>query len=476
MRSCSSRPSSPSWPRPPKMPDITYADALAALQGALKFGINPSLSGITELCEQLGRPQDAYAVVQVAGTNGKSSTSRYAAALLRGEGLHTALYTSPELERYPERMEIDGHVVSDELFAEAVGAALRVAEVLRPDAQGSEAGFTEFELLTAAALWLFREQGVECAVLEVGLGGRWDATSVASPAVAVVTGVGLDHTAILGDTLEAIAVEKAAIIRSGSSAVLGPGTAGLEPIFMRQADEVGADVSVVREAGESAGAAVSFSVTVAPLSPLDCTEFEVVSRGRRYECLSVHAPAYQVGNVATAIAAVETLLDRELGVEQMRRSLLGVSLPGRFEIVSHDPVVVVDGSHNPQACAVLADAVRAAWPVAQERPVFVIGVLADKDAEGIVRALVPAARGFIVTQPSTPRALDAGALAAVVKDATGVEPDVQADLASAIECARQTGYPIVVTGSLTTAGQARTLVGNAWQSDTSATGPSDGGG
>ena len=179
---------------------------------------------MTALCSALGNPQDAFESVQITGTNGKSSTARVTAALLQAEEVATGLYTSPELERYPERIEIGGEVVSDGDFALALGAALAAARALRgDDAVGTEGGFTEFELLTAAALWLFRERGVEVAVLEVGLGGRWDATSVVSPSVAAITGVGLDHTAILGDTLEAIAAEKAAIIRTGYGADAGTG-------------------------------------------------------------------------------------------------------------------------------------------------------------------------------------------------------------------------------------------------------------
>lgn len=179
---------------------MEYREALEALQGALKFGINPGLGPIERMCAALGDPQGAYRCVQVAGTNGKSSTSRMTAALLRSQGIKTALYTSPELVRYPERMEIDGRVVSDGQFASAVEAALGAAAACSIEA-------TEFELLTAGALWLFAQEGVEAAVLECGLGGRWDATSVCTPQVAVITGIALDHTHILGDTLEAIAAE-----------------------------------------------------------------------------------------------------------------------------------------------------------------------------------------------------------------------------------------------------------------------------
>ena len=165
---------------------MTFDEALATLKRATVFGINPSLEGVTDLVAALGDPQATFASVQITGTNGKTSTARITAALLQAEGLATGLYTSPELERYPERIEVGGRVVSDTEFASAIAATVAAAETLRGSgAIGTPAGFTEFELLTAAALWLFREQGVSWACLEVGMGGRWDATSVVSPAVAV---------------------------------------------------------------------------------------------------------------------------------------------------------------------------------------------------------------------------------------------------------------------------------------------------
>jgi dihydrofolate synthase/folylpolyglutamate synthase len=199
----------------------TYTEAIEALERALVFGIHPSLDGIRALTDALGRPQGSFTSVQVTGTNGKTSTARLAAALLAGEGRRVGLYTSPHLDRYPERIEVDGAVVSDADFAAAVGAALGASERLRPGMIGEAEGFTEFELLTASALWCFRERQVDVAVLEVGMGGTWDATSVVSPAVAVITGVGLDHMAVLGDTLEKIAAEKAGIFKPGQRVVIG---------------------------------------------------------------------------------------------------------------------------------------------------------------------------------------------------------------------------------------------------------------
>ncbi len=448
------------------MPATSYDDAVAALVDALVFGTNPSLDGIVALCEALGRPQDTFASVQVTGTNGKTSTARMTHAFLRAHGRDAGLYTSPELERVNERVEVGTGPVSDTEFAAAVGAVLAVAERLRPGAQGQESGFTEFELTTAAALWHFRVRGVDTAVLEVGLGGRWDATSVVDPAVAVITGVGLDHTSVLGDTLEKIAAEKAAIIKPASAPVLGPGTAGLDSVFIDRSREVGTHARAVREGDDHSpvveALTVRYEVTGWPDSPGGFTTFDVRGVHGDYFGLSIAAPAYQAGNVATAIAATEATLGRGLRTECLRRALKGLTIPGRFEMLRDRPPLIVDGSHNPQAAAYLARAIAAAWPDRTRRPLVVLGVLADKDAAGIVRALAPVASEFIVTAPRSVRALDAETLAGIVERETGREARIAVPLVRAVDQAVRDGaYGVVVTGSLTTAGQARTALRDA---------------
>lgn len=448
------------------MAATSYDDAVAALGGALVFGTNPSLDGIVSLCAALGRPQDTFASVQVTGTNGKTSTARMTHALLRAHGRNAGLYTSPELERVNERIEVGTGPVSDAEFAAAVGAVLDAAERLRPGVQGQVSGFTEFELTTAAALWLFRERSIDTAVLEVGLGGRWDATSVVSPAVSVITGVALDHTAVLGDTLEMIAAEKAAIIKPASAPVLGPGTAGLDAVFIERSREVGTHARAVREGSDPSPAeealTVRYEVTGRPDSPGGLTTFDVRGIHDDYRGLSVAAPAYQAGNVATAIAATEAALGRGLHAGNVQRALDGLTVPGRFELVCERPPVIVDGSHNPQAARFLAAAIAAAWPDPALRPLVVLGVLADKDAAGIVRALAPAASEFIVTAPRAPRALAAHTLAAIVARETGREARIVEPVGTAVEQAMRYGtHGVVVTGSLTTAGQARVALRDA---------------
>ncbi len=446
------------------MSGFGYDAAEAALKRALAFGTNPSLDGIIELCAGMGRPQDAFASIQVTGTNGKTSTVRLIEAILRAQGERTGLYTSPHLERYPERIEVAGAPVSDEEFGRFVGETLAVAETLRgPHAIGSSHGFTEFELLTAAALHAFRQCGVTTAVLEVGMGGRWDATTVVEPTVAVITGVGLDHTQILGDTLEAIAGEKAAIISAGGVAVLGPGTSVVERVFLDRVASVGVEAVLVREEGhESPGGrpCVHFRVrTSAANGVTRRTYFDVAGLLAHYRDLAIAAPAYQAANVVTAIAALEAHTRQALDPEALAEALSTVTFPGRFEVMREDPPLVVDGSHNPQAAAVLAGAIRGAWPTDARRPLIVLGVLADKDVHGIVEALLPAAGGFAVVGLDSPRALDVATLAEIVESISGEAPRSFACVQDAIRALwPEEKAGIVVTGSLVTAGRARSLL------------------
>lgn len=238
---------------PFEVADLTYDEALEQLHSALRFGICPMLETVEDMLAELGDPDLRYDCVQIAGTNGKTSTSRFTAAILAGEGLSVALYTSPELVSYTERMEVGGHPVSEAAFAHGIAAAAEAGR--RVNASRAAAGerpydVTEFDTLTVAAAVVFAEAGVDVAVLECGMGGRWDATSAMKSIRSVaVTGIGLDHTRILGDTLEAIAGEKAAIIKPGRACVLGVGCAtptSVEDVFLEQCHAAGVTPTLVR--------------------------------------------------------------------------------------------------------------------------------------------------------------------------------------------------------------------------------------
>ena len=431
-----------------------YTDAVHALSEALTFGINPSLETITAMTEELGRPQDSFSAIQVTGTNGKSSVTRLIAAILDAHGVKTGSFTSPDLHSYTERIACADVPVSESMFAAGISEAIEAAR---------SAGVTptEFELLTAAALWLFRECGVDVAVLEVGMGGRWDATSVVDPLVAVITGIALDHTAQLGASREDIAADKAHIIKATSAVVLGPGTTGVERIFQSRAQEVGAagPMCAIRHGlaaspfGESD--TVRYALTRALAAPDGASRIDVRASRGSYSGVEVHGPAYQAGNAATAIAAVEAYRGRALDVAAVRTAVASVTVPGRFQVVARDPWVLVDAAHNGEAAGELARGITAAWPDPEARPTVVLGVLADKDAASIVASLSSVVSGFVCVAPDSPRALAAADLADVVERVTEEPPDLADSVEAGIEAARAANPAgVVVTGSIRTVADA----------------------
>ncbi|MBN1193469.1 MAG: bifunctional folylpolyglutamate synthase/dihydrofolate synthase [Coriobacteriia bacterium] len=426
---------------------LTYSQAIARLSESLVFGINPSLDGIRALTEALGNPQNAFKCIQITGTNGKTSVARISGALLRTTGYRTGVYTSPHLVSYAERFEIDGELVSEAELAEVLGRVFEVADAL-------DTTFTEFELLTAAALELFRARGVEWAVLEVGMGGRWDATSIINPAVAVITGVGLDHTNHLGATREEIAADKAHIIKRGAIPIFGPGCEGVLDILEKRAADMGSPV--IGRVGVGLDPDVTWKVLRRPRSPGGTLTLDVEVHTACTYRVSVRAPSYQAPNIATAMAAVGAAL-LEVGHRDLVFSAINsVTFPGRFEVLRKTPALVIDGAHNVQAAQVLAGAIDEAFGC--DKPVIVLGVLADKDVEGMVRELAPRASSFIATQNSSPRSMSAEELADVIEKVTGVRPEVERDIEAAVGAASATGRGVVVTGSLYTAGAVRALM------------------
>lgn len=438
--------------------ELTYAGAVTALECALRFGIHPSLDGIRSLTEIMGHPEEAYACVQVTGTNGKTSVTRLVAAIVRAHGLRTGAYTSPHLVSYTERMEIDGAPIAEERFAHSMAVALEAADILgtgHGETLGINDGsctaiLTEFELLTAAALHAFRDDDVDWACLEVGMGGRWDATSVVAPRVSVITGIGLDHTDRLGSTRSEIAADKAHIIKHGSVAVIGPGCAGVEDVLLERARIVGAPIVRV---GQTA-AEVTWRPMGVPGTPGGITRLTVDGVFASYANLDVRAPQYQAANVAVAIAAAEAALARPLDTDMLRSALAGMRFPGRFEYLNENPPLIIDGAHNPDAAYVLAEAVREVF--GNKRPIFVLGAMADKDVEGIVRALEPVAGGFVCTQSRSERALDAEALAGIVRNLGAVVLGTDSVVERAVAQARLMLSPgVVCTGSIYVAGEVR---------------------
>ncbi len=397
------------------------------------FGIRPGLDRMRALLARLGDPQRDFDAVHVVGSNGKTSTVTFAAALLRRRGLRVGAYVSPHLVRYAERIQLDGAPLDQAAFAAVVADVRDAAAAVEAAGEGgadAEDPVTQFEAITAAALLAFARSAVDCAVIEAGLGGRWDATNVLPgrpPAVAVLTGVALEHTRWLGSTLDRIAREKVEVLKPGGTLVLA---ADLPPEALAVAEEVAGDrgARIVR----------------APADP----GADVPTPGARY----------QRRNLATAAAAVEAQLGGTdpSAVRELARSLV---VPGRFETVEQGdgtrPTILHDGAHNAQGMAALADALGAAPP---GRPlVALVGVLDDKDPEAMLAALAPVCDVLVLTAPRNPRALPAERLAAAVEAALRthgppapsamVVPDPHEALREARTLAGSTGT-VLATGSL----------------------------
>ncbi|MEY8436832.1 Mur ligase family protein [Atopobiaceae bacterium 24-176] len=443
---------------------MDYGQALDHLHGILRLGICPMLETVVDMLEELGRPDARFDVVQVAGTNGKTSTSRYTAQILSGEGLKTALYTSPELVDYTERMEVGGAPVTGEQFARGIAAAAEAGcRVNQARILAGERPYdiTEFDTLTVAACTLFAEMGVDVAVLEVGMGGRWDATTATHPAATCVTGIGLDHTRILGDTLEAIAGEKAAVIKAGQTCVLGEGTAeppSVQKVLLDRCAEQGVAPTVVRAQGKDAPGGLSvcrYRVTAEPHALGEPLVVDVETPRAAYEGLSAAKPRYQAANIACAVALAEGFLGRPLDAGALAASVAACPTPGRFDLVRQDPPLLVDAAHNPQSIDVFLNSLGALDP-SQTAPELVCAVLADKDVAGIVDRLSGAFATVHVCQTPSPRALPAPELAALFEKAGCQVASVSPAVQEALEASGDA--PAVAVGSITLAGEVCRLL------------------
>ena len=424
--------------------------------------LEPSLDRITAVCRLLGDPQGAVPVVHLTGTNGKTSTARMVDALLRALGLRTGRFTSPHLQSMTERICVDGEPVTPARFVELYDEVAPYAELVD---RSSEHPLSFFELVTAMAFAAFADAPADAAVVEVGMGGTWDATNVADAAVAVITPIGVDHERYLGDTPADIAEEKAGIIKAGTFAVIAQQPVEAAEVLLRHAAEVGA--TVAREGLE-------FGV-VDRRAGMGGQLVTLQGLGATYE--EVFLPLYgahQAHNAACAVAAVEAFaggraLDGGLDLELVREALAAVTSPARLEIVRRSPTVVIDAAHNPHGAAAAAAAVQESFTFAPL--IGVVGVMRDKDVEGILDALEPVLSSVVCTQNSTARALPADELAETARGIFGPDRvEVQARLDDAIETAvalaesgGSDGLPlgsggVLVTGSVITAGEARLLL------------------
>jgi dihydrofolate synthase/folylpolyglutamate synthase len=405
----------------------------------------PTLDRITELCRLLGDPERACPVVHITGTNGKGSTARILTELLMANGLTVGTYTSPNLITVNERLARDGTPIDDDELTEVLGSLALIEPMLteRP---------TRFELLTAAAFRWFADVAVDVAVVEVGLGGRWDATNVVQPDVAVVTNVSYDHVEVLGPTLRDIATEKSGIIKPGCRVVVGDMDPELVAVFTAAATAVGAAGTWVQ--GED----------------FACERSRVAVGGRLIDLRTpaaaypeVYLPlhgAHQAENAAIAVAAAEAFFGSPVAPEVVEHACASVTVPCRMEVVGRAPLVVLDGAHNVAGAQALAQGLIDELPTEGET-VVVIGMLEGRDPRAMMDALIPTGVRTVVacTAPS-PRAMPAIAIADAAR-AAGLDADVAASTADALAVARRrlpSNGRLVVTGSLYVVAEARPLL------------------
>lgn len=405
----------------------------------------PTLERIRAICHVLGDPERAYPVIHVTGTNGKGSTVRMATELLRTKGLKVGTYTSPNLERVNERICIDAEPIADEDFAEVLDSLRRIEETLRGPA-------TRFELLTAAGFMAFADAAVEVAVVEVGLGGLWDATNVVDPLVAAVTNVSYDHVEILGPTLEDISREKAGILKPGCRPVLGETSERLLAIFEDAASRVGTlepwlrdrDFACERNRVAMGGRLVDLAVP-----------------GARYEdvFLSLHG-SHQGENAACALAAVTGFFEDAPSASIVHEALGSLRIPGRMEIMDRSPLTLLDGAHNVAGMEALAGSISEELLV-QGPKVAVVGMLGGRDPSAMLGALGHCGLSRVVAcEPPSPRRIPAAEVAEAGAS-LGMEVEASPGVSAAIDRARDLAGAdgmVLVTGSLYVVAEARKVL------------------
>jgi dihydrofolate synthase/folylpolyglutamate synthase len=449
---------------------VTVPDALQALHEVEaeldtrwpETKIGPSLDRIATLLDILGNPHQSYPVLQITGTNGKTSTARMIDALLTRIGLRVGRFTSPHLQLVTERIALDGAPASPDSY---VRTYREIKPYLSIVDDASDIPMTKFEVLTGMAYAAFAEAPVDVAVVEVGLGGGWDATNVANAEVAVIGPVDIDHVDYLGSDLAGIAREKAGIIKPDSIAVLGEQRPEANQVLMERVAEV--DATVARQGQEFAvlNRDVAVGGQLLTLQGLGGVYEEIF--------LPLHG-AHQADNAVRALAAVEAFFgagpDRQMDAEAIREGFASVTTPGRLERMRSAPSVFIDAAHNPHGARALAAALDGEF--AFRRLIAVVGLMAGKDAKGILEALEPVSTDIVLTRSNSPRAMDVDELASLARDIFGddrivVEHRLDSAVETAVRLAEELGDPseplagggVVVTGSVVTAGEARTLFG-----------------
>ena len=446
------------------MNDRRRADAVyeTLLARAGERWVQPRKERTARLLEYLGDPQRNYRVVHVTGTNGKTSTSRIIESLVRAHGLRTGLFTSPHLERFTERIMVDGEPIADAAVADAWDEVAPFVELVDAELTGAgEEPLTFFELLTAVAFVAFSDAPVDVAVIEVGMGGSWDSTNTADGDVAVFAPIDLDHADRLGGTIAEIAEVKSGIIKPGAAVV--------------SAEQHAAAERVLRAAAAANDATIAFEGEGFALTEdrMAVGGQLIAVRGLAGQYSDLYLPLYgahQAHNAALAIAAVESLLGaatQPLAADVLTEGLGEATSPGRLQLIGIAPTVIVDGAHNPHGARALAQALRDAFDFDEWG--VVLGALADKDVSGVVAELAPLAAHVFATAPQSDRATDPDAIADLA-EALGAQVSVHPDVADASSAAREWAAAserraVIIAGSVVLAGEAMAVASEEdWKS------------
>jgi len=390
---------------------LSYTEALEFIHGLNRFGTKLGLQNITKLLEILGNPHTEMKIIHVAGTNGKGSTCSMIDSILRAKGYRVGLYTSPYLEVFNERMRVNGVNISDDDLAKLTQRVMEAVFYMRENNLGSP---TEFEVVTAIGFLYFKEQAVDFLVLEVGMGGRLDATNVVMPQVSIITPISMDHEQYLGNTLSDIAYEKCGIIKPNIPVIAAPQDEEAMRVIEDVCKSRGCALRKVNGEGRIDGNndSISYKFLHDNLKGLffDLRTPRALYQGLNIELLGVH----QIENAATAVGAVEALEQYgvSVGKAAVYEGLKNAKWPGRLEIICHDPTVLIDGAHNIAGIQTLKKALERHF--SQKKKILVLGILEDKDYTHMIEQLVPMADIVISTVPDNPRALSSEKLVSTI--------------------------------------------------------------
>lgn len=430
---------------------MNYNEALQFIHESHKFGMRLGLDNIKKLLELLGNPQNNLKIIHVAGTNGKGSTCSFISSILKESGYKVGLYTSPFLETFTERIRVNGENISEEEVGKIVSLIKEKIEIMVSEGYSCP---TEFEIVTAMAFYYYNQEKVDFVALEVGLGGRYDATNVIDkPVVSAITSISLDHTGILGDTLAKIAFEKGGIIKENCPTIVYP-----------QQEEASEVIKNICAEKKSKYIECDFKNIEIKSSNINSQIYNCNINGKELRDLEIKLIGdHQIKNSIVALNVIEYLNDikiTNISEENIRKGLLGTKWPGRIEKISENPMFIIDGAHNEEGAKSLANSIDKYFENKNKN--LVIGMLEDKDIESVLDLLIPKFNKVITTTPDNPRAIDANKLKEKI-ERYNIEVTCKPNIKEAVDYALEISNKddvIISAGSLYMIGNVRTIIVN----------------